>query len=255
SVPTASAVLRRALGAAGVPVATASNELPLARQRAAAALLLAMRAVTAPQRRHGEGGAVRPVAGAFTADDALALVAGPVGGADPIALRRLRRGIRRAEFESGSDRDSVDVIRAALADGAGRADGTAASGLPRGLSDVEAAPLLRARTVLEAGREALRTHGGVEEVLWALWQASGLEQRSVAASARGGPAGVQADRDLDAVVALFDAAADFVDGLPAAHPSGFVAYVEDQELPGKARALSSAPADAVTLLSAHSAVG
>ncbi|WP_200172816.1 ATP-dependent helicase [Tomitella cavernea] len=252
SVPASSAVLRRALSAAGVPVATASNELPLARQRGASALLIALRAVTASG---GRGSGV----GGFTADDALALVSGPIGGADPVALRRLRRGIRRAELDSGRDRESVEVIRATLAagaadgGGAGADDGSAE--LSRGLSEVESAPLRRVRDVLDAGRAALCAGGGVEEVLWALWQTSGLEGRWVADSARGGPVGAQADRDLDAVVALFDAASDFVDGLPAAHPSGFVRYIEDQELPGQVRTAAAAPADAVSLLSAHSAVG
>src|SRR5699024_8808312 len=87
SVAASGTVLRRALAAAGVPVLTASNEVPLARQRAAAALLLSLRAITPRSGKAEE---------AFTTDDALALVAGPIGAADPIALRRLRRGIRRA---------------------------------------------------------------------------------------------------------------------------------------------------------------
>ncbi|QDQ98170.1 ATP-dependent helicase [Tomitella fengzijianii] len=246
SVPASSAVLRRALTAAGVPVATASNELPLARQRGASALLIALRAITAHS-------GTAESAGGFSADDALALVSGPVGGADPVALRRLRRGIRREELAAGRDRDSVEVIRVVLAGGGAGAGG--AADLPRGLSEVESAPLQRVRDVLDAGRAALRAGSGVEEVLWALWQTSGLEGRWVADSARGGPAGAQADRDLDAVVALFDAASDFVDGLPAAHPSGFVAYIEDQELPGQAGTIAGASADAVSLLSAHSAAG
>lgn len=241
SVPASAAVLRRALAAAGVPVDTAAGELPLARQRAASALLIALRAVV------GRGaGAAR-----FGPDEALALVAGPLGGADPIALRRLRRGIRRAEFAAATDRESARVIRDVLAADAG----DPAAAVPAGLSDVEAAPLVRVREVLDAGRAALRAGGGVEEVLWALWQRSGLQQRWAAASARGGPAGAQADRDLDAVVALFDAAADYVAGLPAARPAGFVDYVEEQELPGQVRVRPAVPRDAVTLLSAHSAVG
>ena len=47
-----------------------------------------------------------------------------------------------------------------------------------------------------------------------MWQRSGLAARWARASAAGGPAGAVADRDLDAVVALFDAAAGFVDRLP-----------------------------------------
>lgn len=263
SVPASSAVLRRALAAAGVPMATAANELPLARQHGASALLLALRAITARPSPVRSGERRSSARTSFTTDDAVALVAGPIGGADPIALRRLRRGIRRAELDSGRDRESAEIIRAALtgaiagdsadAGGAkGRGDGAR---VPAGLSDVEAAPLRRVLRTLGAGGEALRDGQGVEEVLWAMWQVSGLEGGWVAASARGGTAGVQADRDLDGVVALFDAASDYVDGLPAAHVAGFVEYVEEQELPGRVPPMSAAPPDAVTLLSAHSAVG
>nr|WP_024795492.1 ATP-dependent DNA helicase [Tomitella biformata] len=233
SVPSSLAALRRALLAAGVPVTTAANELPLARLHGVSSLLLALRALTGAE---------------FTGDDALALVSGPLGGADPVALRRLRRGLRRAELASGRERDSAEVLRQALLADAGPLTGLSS------LSEVEARPLLRAHKVLAAGRDALADGLGVEDVLWELWHTSGLEGRWVAASARGGPAGVQADRDLDGIVALFDSAADYVDRLPAARVSAFVEYVTEQELPGETRARAAAPA-AVTILSAHSAAG
>ena len=53
-----------------------------------------------------------------------------------------------------------------------------------------------------------------------MWQRSGLATRWARASAAGGPSGAVADRDLDAVVALFDAAAGFVDRLPSADVRG-----------------------------------
>lgn len=233
SVPSSLATLRRALLAAGVPVMTAANELPLARLHGVSALLLALRALTG---------------GDFTSDDALALVSGPLGGADPVALRRLRRGLRRAELISGRERDSAEALRGALL-----AEESPLAGLSS-LSEVEARPLLRAHKILQAGRSVLQEGLGVEDVLWELWHSSGLEGRWVSASARGGPAGVQADRDLDGVVALFDSAADYVDRLPAARVSAFVEYVTEQELPGETRSRTADPA-AVTVLSAHSAAG
>src|SRR5699024_5347027 len=108
--------LRRALAAAGVPLATAANEIPLARQHGALALLLALRALTARTRSAGSEPGRSGSATPFTVDDALALVAGPVGGADPIALRRLRRGVRRAEIDAGGNRESGRIIRDALVD-------------------------------------------------------------------------------------------------------------------------------------------
>jgi hypothetical protein len=86
---------------------------------------------------------------------------------------------------------------------------------PAELAAVErrwARPARSVAALLNVARtEAARPESTVEDVLWAVWSASGLGGRWAAQSARGGPRGETADRDLDAVVALFDAAARFVD--------------------------------------------
>ena len=48
----------------------------------------------------------------LSADDAVALLASPLGAADPVALRRLRRGIRRIESAAGGNRDSGELLAA-----------------------------------------------------------------------------------------------------------------------------------------------
>ncbi|MFH5211007.1 ATP-dependent helicase [Antrihabitans spumae] len=234
SVPLSVAPLRRALSAAGVPVTTAASELPLARQRGAAWLLLALRALTSND---------------FTGDDAAALVSSPVGGADPVSLRRLRRGLRRAELERDGDRESTELLRV-LMTGA-----TEHLWLLDQLTDVEAAPLRRVLKVLARARSVAANSRSVEEVAWAAWQASGLERKWTTASSRGGAVGAQADRDLDAVVALFDAAANYVDRLPRATLAGFVEYVVQQQIPVDSRTRSGVVPEAVTIVSAHSAAG
>ncbi|TQF73215.1 ATP-dependent helicase [Rhodococcus spelaei] len=235
SVPRALAPLRRALLSAGVPVTTASSELPLARQHSVGGLLLVLRAVAG---------------GTFTGEDALALVSGPVGGADPVTLRRLRRGLRRVELATGGERDSAELLRVLIAEGE-----QAHQDLVGKLTDGEFAALRRVLTILTRARKAHRDGRGVENVLWACWQATGLEKRWAAASARGGPIGAQADRDLDAVVALFDAAANYVDRLPRSTLAGFVEYLADQEIPSDPRNVAAVPGEAVAVLSAHSAAG
>ncbi|WP_072687871.1 ATP-dependent helicase [Rhodococcus marinonascens] len=236
SVPRALAPLRRALLGAGVPVTTAASELPLARQHGVSGLLLVLRALSGQE---------------FTGDDALALLAGPVGGAEPVALRRLRRGLRRAELASGGDRDSAELLRLMVV-------GDTTSSTHRviaKLTDVEAASLKRVLSVLRKAKVPLDRGRGIEEVLWAAWQATGLERRWSAASAHGGPIGAQADRDLDAVVALFDAAAGYVDRLPRAQLAGFVDYLTGQAIPNSSRSVSVVQTEAVSVLSAHSAAG
>ena len=236
SVPRTLAPLRRALLAAGVPVTTAATELPLARQHGVSGLLLLLRAL-------GRDG--------FTGDDALALMSGPIGGAEPVTLRRLRRGLRRVELAAGNDRDSAELLRLILID----EDRAQSKRLTAKLTDVESAALKRVLSVLRKARVPLERNLGVEEILWAAWQATGLERRWAAASARGGPIGSQADRDLDAVVALFDAAANYVDRLPRSQLAGFVDYLTSQEIPTDSRSRSVIAPDAVTVVSAHAAAG
>ncbi|WP_343945312.1 PD-(D/E)XK nuclease family protein, partial [Pseudonocardia zijingensis] len=64
-----------------------------------------------------------------------------------------------------------------------------------------------------------------------------------------------ADRDLDAVLALFDAAARHADRLPGAAVASFVEYLADQQLPGDSLAPRAPQGDAVSLLTAHAARG
>ena len=83
--------------------------------------------------------------------------------------------------------------------------------------------------LLEVARAANRD-GTPHEVLWAVWAASGLAVEWEQASAAGGPRGALADSDLDAVVALFDAAARFTDRLPHAdrHGCSLTAWLEHE---------------------------
>ncbi|WP_372446853.1 PD-(D/E)XK nuclease family protein [Nocardia goodfellowii] len=122
------------------------------------------------------------------------------------------------------------------------------------LTDVEARPLRRVLDALDRAAKARKDGAGLEEVMWALWSTSQLERRWVAQSERGGAVGMQADRDLDAAVGLFDAAAAYVDRLPRASIEGFVEYLVQQEIPQDTAPLT-APGEAVALLSAHAAAG
>ena len=82
-------------------------------------------------------------------------------------------------------------------------------------------------------------------MLWTVWQASGQAKGWADTSARGGPLGAQADRDLDAVLALLDAAARYTDRLPGADPAGFAGYLADQQIPGDSLAPRAPAGDAV----------
>ncbi len=102
---------------------------------------------------------------------------------------------------------------------------------------------------------ALGQPGSAYEVLWAVWDASGLGAAWQAASAAGGSAGEAADRDLDAVVALFDAAARFEARLPPGSPALFLDSMSGQEIPGDSLADQAPDGDAVRILTAHRSKG
>src|SRR5450756_3165588 len=63
------------------------------------------------------------------------------------------------------------------------------------------------------------------------------------------------DRDLDAVLALFTAAEQFVDRLPQAPVSAFLDHLQSQELPADSLALRGDAGPAVELLTAAGAAG
>ncbi|MGK5113162.1 ATP-dependent helicase [Geodermatophilus sp. CPCC 205506] len=238
-VRTAAALgpLRRALTSAGVPAAISADDLPLAAQPAVAPFLGALAALL-PGDDGEPAGLDEPAA--------EALLASPLGGATVLDLRRLRRAVRIALAEQGVDAaERGTPLAVALTDEL----------LLDTLDEHVARPALRVAGVLAAGRVALTSDGTAEDVLWAMWQRSGLAGRWARASAGGGPSGAVADRDLDAVVALFDAAAGFVDRLPSADVRAFVAHLSAQELPGDTGAARAATDETVRLLTAHASKG
>ncbi|HEX6497508.1 MAG TPA: ATP-dependent DNA helicase [Micromonosporaceae bacterium] len=224
--------LRRAFAQAGVPTVSHADDLPLAAQPAVAPLLLLLRCALEPAR--------------LDESTAVALLHSPLGGADPLAERRLRQGLRALALAAGDRRPSGVLLVEALRD-------------PTELAAVErrwARPARAIASLLATARQtAARPGASVEDVLWAVWRASGLADRWASASARGGARGEAADRDLDAVVALFEAAARFVDRLPGARTEVFLDHVLGQQLPGDSLAPTAERGPAVRVLTAHAAKG
>jgi superfamily I DNA/RNA helicase/RecB family exonuclease len=223
SVPRA-AGLPHALARAGVPVAPAALTGPLAAQPAAQALLTLLSAT----------------ADGLDGPQAVALLTGPIGRVDPVSLRQLRRTLQNADID-GPAREFGDLLVEALGDGP-----------PVRLPAALARSLQRVRKVLDAAAESHRREEDPRHTLWAAWQRSGLQRRWLTACERGGPAGVQAGRDLDAVTALFDACDQYLSRTAGASLRGLIDHLTAEQL----RAGAAEPADdQVAVLSAHAALG
>ncbi len=226
------ASLRRALHQAGVPTEVLAEDLPIATQPAVSPLLLTLACALDP--------------GKLDEATAVALLHSPIGGADPLAERRLRQELRALAAAAGDRRSSGDLLVEALMQ-------------PAELAAVRrrwSAPAYAVAGALDAVRRtAAIPSSTIEDVLWSLWCATGLAERWSAESARGGPRGAAADRDLDAVVALFETAARFVDRMPGARAEVFLDHVLGQELPGDSLAPTADRGAAVRILTAHATKG
>jgi superfamily I DNA/RNA helicase/RecB family exonuclease len=222
SVPRAGARLPRALAAAGVPVAPAAVNGSLAEEPAVRAMFSVLAATA-------EG---------LDGEQALALLTGPIGRVDPVSLRQLRRALTRAQPAEKAG-NFGDLLVAALD------SGTPSSG---------SRPLQRVRAVLNAAGRCHRDGQDPRYTLWAAWQRSGLQRRWLAASERGGTAGAQATRDLEAVTALFDVTDQYVSRTPGASLRGLIEHVAALQVPG-AKVEPAATAEQVRVLSAHAALG
>ncbi|MET9541795.1 ATP-dependent DNA helicase [Streptomyces sp. NPDC006553] len=286
--------LRRALTSAGVPVETDAADTPLRHEPAVAPLLLALRAVAqAPGRpapgpdgsdhtpagpdaevsfpdataAHGPDGSDHTPAGPdaevsfpdataaqpegtrtwLTTETALELLASPLAGVDPADLRRLGRALRDEARAAG---DKVpppsDVLLArALAE-------------PERLAAHDPAHTRGAKRLgdlLRDTRTLLADGGTAEEALWVLWNGTPWPGRLERAALRGGPAGRNADRDLDAVCALFETAARAEERVGGRGVLNFLEELDAQDIAADTLTRRHTRPDAVRLMTAHRSKG
>ncbi|MFJ2187591.1 ATP-dependent helicase [Kitasatospora sp. NPDC087861] len=244
--------VRRALSAAGVPLEIDGDDLPLREEPAVAQLLLALRvcAEQAARDRHGDPDTPDPL----TTELAHALLTGPLGGLDGSDLRRLGRALReeeraalRTDGNPAAPRPAGDLLREALAE-------------PERLVALDPAHARRARdlgTLLRKVRERLAGGCTAEEALWELWDGSRRwRERLERAALRGGAAGRNADRDLDALCALFETAARAEEQVTGHRGAlDLLAELDAQDIAADTLTVRAVRPEAVRLMTAHRAKG
>ncbi|MDI3389250.1 ATP-dependent DNA helicase [Streptomyces sp. B-S-A8] len=269
--------VRRALTSAGVPVEVDGNDVALREEPAVAPLLEALRAAAeaSTEPPHGEAetgisqGAVEPgategasetgttegasetgtsgVAPWLSSERALALLSSPLGSTDAADLRRLGRALRDEERAGGNrlpPPSDVLLARALAEPERLLAHDTSYAGGARRLGEL----LRRTRLLLAGG-------GTAEEALWELWSGTSWPSRLERTARRGGAAGRNADRDLDAVCALFATAARAEERSGGRGALNFLGEVEAQDIAADTLAGRAVRPDAVRLMTAHRSKG
>lgn len=198
----------RGLALADVPTSTGAAAR-IALRDAPAAAALALLAEVAVGRRP------------LDAETAVRMLTGPVGRLDGVGLRRLRLALRQEELAGGGARSGDELLVEALS-APGRFETIRSQ--PANRAGRLAKVLAEARAVADAG-------GTIEEILWAIWQGGGLAGEWAAQAAGTGLLAEEANRSLDAAVALFAAAERFVERSPESTPSRFLGELLEPDVP------------------------
>jgi superfamily I DNA/RNA helicase/RecB family exonuclease len=180
-------------------------------------------------------------------ETALTLLASPLAGMDAADLRRLGRALRDEERAAGNPvpPPSDELLTRALAE-------------PERLvahDPAYARGAQRLGALLRTARERLAGGGTAEEALWDLWVGTPWPGRLERAARRGGAAGRNADRDLDAVCALFATAARAEERTGGRGALNFLEQIEAEDIAADTLTRRALRPDAVRLMTAHRAKG
>ncbi|MEU9632894.1 ATP-dependent DNA helicase [Streptomyces tendae] len=180
-------------------------------------------------------------------ETALTLLTSPLAGMDAADLRRLGRALRDEQRAAGNPLPppSDELLARALAEPERFAvhDPAYARGAQR------------LGALLRRARERLAGGGSAEEALWDLWDGTPWPSRLERSARRGGAAGRNADRDLDAVCALFATAARAEERSGGRGALNFLEEVDAEDIAADTLARRAVRPDAVRLMTAHRAKG
>lgn len=223
-------------------------------------LELALAAESVPVRIVGAQAALRDEFGArqmldvlqlafaeeYSIEDAIGLLGSALCGLDNLGLRRLRRQLRAAAIETGMQANSSQLIVEAVI-------------RPDSLADIRSDESKIARRFFKrfevTRRLAADPSTSIEDLLWQLWDSS-APCKEWPVLARGvGEIAVQANRNLDSVLALFAAANRYVERDPGASAYDFIRAQLDQAVPEDSLALSKRGAKTVDLLTPSGLIG
>jgi superfamily I DNA/RNA helicase/RecB family exonuclease len=223
--------LRRAFSQVGIPVA--SELQALAGNPAITPFLLLARVAIGAQP--------------LNLDTVERLLLSEFGGADSISLRRIRRAMITARPE-GDERSGTQLLLDAINDGELFIEG--------------ADSVLRVHELLKGAKAISRNKTALaDDLLWFIWDNAVTSDGQKLATAwrnqalRPGVRGAAADRDLDAMMQLFDSAARYSERFPLSGPAAFINEVATEDIAGDVITAKGVRPDFVEILTVHSAKG
>jgi superfamily I DNA/RNA helicase/RecB family exonuclease len=229
---TTATSIRRALGQTGVPVA--GDREAIASNASIAPFLLLARIAADSEK--------------LTLENCERLLLAEFGGATSISLRRIRTALLKARDEATDTRTGTQMIIDAIDKG--------------DIPIAEGDELRRVHTLLSAARTSLRKKSAsIHDLLWAIWSNAQNADNQLIKDAwersalRGGARGATADRDLDAMVQLFDSAARHIDRMPGSHPRLFLDEIAQENIVSDLITAKGIRPDVVEILTVHSAKG
>ena len=226
-----SSALRRAFSQSGIPVA---SDIEALSNNPAIAPFLLIAQIALGQRQ-------------LTTDNCERLLLSEFGGADSVSLRRIRRALIAARGEE-DQRTGAELLIAAIDKGDILIEG--------------AQPLQHVHDLLARARKVLRrSHTEAEDLLWEIWsnavtsEGSSLPESWRRQALRGGMRGASADRDLDAMMQLFEAARRFAERFPHSKADSFIEQISQENILGDVITAQGQRPDVVEILTVHSAKG
>ncbi|MEU4141830.1 ATP-dependent helicase [Streptomyces parvulus] len=195
---------------------------------------------------HTPRAAVQPSCWLST-ETALTLLTSPLAAMDAADLRRLGRALRDEERAAGNalPAPSDELLARALAE-------------PERLAvhdPAYARGAQRLGALLRRARARLADGGSAEEALWDLWDGTPWPARLERSARRGGAAGRNADRDLDAVCALFATAARAEERTGGRGALNFLEEIDAEDIAADTLTRRAVRPDAVRLMTAHRSKG
>ena len=229
---TQASALRRAFAQVSIPVA--GDLEALSANPALAPFILLARAASGGQ--------------SLNLDTCERLLISEFGGADAISLRRIRTALLEARDDAADTRGGTQMLIDAIDKG--------------DIPIEDSASLTRVYELLAHARKSVRMKGArAEDLLWAIWdnaKTSDNEKLSTAwrnTAMRGGNRGASADRDLDAMIQLFDSAQRFTERFPYSKPSAYLDELARESIVGDIITSQGVRPDVVEILTVHSAKG